>query len=115
MVQREAEAKIVRIPTFREAMDDFITRTEGAWKNRNSAAQWRASLNTHAAALMGRPVDRIDTNDVTAVLDSIWSRLPVAAKRVRGPIEVILSMANETVLELLGRMGSGDCGFPIRA
>ncbi|CAA2105814.1 Prophage CP4-57 integrase [Methylobacterium bullatum] len=93
LVQREAEAKIVRIPTFREAMDDFITRTEGTWKNQKSAAQWRASLNSHAATLMSRPVDRIDTNDVIAVLDPIWSRLPETAKRVRGRIEVILSMA----------------------
>ena len=93
LAQREAEAKVVRIPTFREAMDEFMKRTEGTWKNKKSAAQWRASLDTHAAALMNQAVDRIDTNDVIAVLDPIWSRLPETAKRVRGRIEAILSMA----------------------
>lgn len=91
--QRAAEAKVVRILTFREAMDEFIARTEGTWKSKKSAPQWRASLNTHAAALMSRPVDRIDTNDVIMVLDPIWLRIPETAKRVRGRIEAILSMA----------------------
>lgn len=74
-------------------MDDFIKRTELTWKNKKSAAQWRASLGAHAALLMSRPVDRIDTNDVIAVLDPIWHRLPETAKRVRGRIEAIMSMA----------------------
>ncbi|AYO84758.1 tyrosine-type recombinase/integrase [Methylobacterium brachiatum] len=93
LAEREVAAKVVRIPTFREAMEDFIKRTESTWKNKKSAAQWRASLGTHAAHLMNRPVDRIDTNDVIAVLDPIWHRLPETAKRVRGRIEAILSMA----------------------
>lgn len=93
LAEREVAAKVVRIPTFREAMDDFIKRTESTWKNKKSAAQWRASLGTHAALLMNQPVDRIDTNDIIAVLDPIWHRLPETAKRVRGRIEAILSMA----------------------
>lgn len=93
LAKREADAKVLRIPTFREAMEDFIKRSESTWKSKKSAPQWRASLETHAAPLMKRPVDQIDTSDVIAVLDPIWSRLPETAKRVRGRIEAILSMA----------------------
>ncbi|WP_342166000.1 tyrosine-type recombinase/integrase [Methylobacterium sp. SD21] len=91
--QREASAKAVRIPTFREAMDDHIARTEELWKSRKSAPQWRASLKTHAASLMDQRVDAIDANAVIAVLDPIWHQLPETLKRVRGRIEAILSMA----------------------
>ncbi|GJD34471.1 tyrosine-type recombinase/integrase [Methylobacterium aerolatum] len=91
--QREASAKAVRVPTFREAMDDHIARNEELWKSRKSAPQWRASLKTHAASLMDQRVDAIDANAVIAVLDPIWHQLPETAKRVRGRIEAILSMA----------------------
>lgn len=91
--QREAAAKVVRVPTFAEAMEDHITRNEELWKNPKSASQWRASLKTHATSLMDRRVDAIDANAVIAVLDPIWHRLPETAKRVRGRIEAILSMA----------------------
>jgi integrase len=89
---KTAAAKIRSVPTFKLAMEEFISRAEPSWKNPKSADQWRASLTTHAVALLNKKVDQISVDDIIAVLDPIWYSLPETAKRVRGRIENILSM-----------------------
>lgn len=90
---RAQSGKGVVTPTFRTMMDEYITRNTPSWKNPKSAAQWRASLETHAKAILTKQVDQIAVGDVVKVLDPIWYELPETAKRVRGRIEAILSMS----------------------
>jgi integrase len=57
------------------------------------ARQWRHSLSTYAASIMGKPVNAIETEDVLKCLSPIWSTLPETARRVRNRIERILDAA----------------------
>ncbi len=73
-------------PTFREAAAKVIALHAANWKegSRNkSVAQWQATLDVYAMPRLGnRPVDRITTADVMAVLP-IWNDKRETARRVR--------------------------------
>ena len=88
--RKQAKPSKPSMPSFKAMMDEYIARATPSWK---SPGQWRASLETHASAILNLPVDGIDVNHVIAVLDPIWFTLPETAKRVRGRIEAILSLA----------------------
>lgn len=91
---REAERRAAApVPTFEQVADELISSITTAFKNEKHRAQWRSTLTTHAAALMPKSVDAIDTTDVLAVLTPIWQELPETASRVRGRIERVLSAA----------------------
>ena len=63
------------VVTLREAADKVIVLHAATWKDGGkSAAQWQASLDAYAMPRLGsRPVDRITTADVMAVLMPIWN------------------------------------------
>ena len=55
---------------------------------------WRATLRDHAMpTVRGRPVDRIKTADVMALLLPIWNEKPVTARRVRQRVGVVMRRA----------------------
>ena len=89
----DAKPTTAPVPCFQAMMIEYIARATPSWKNPKSAAQWQASLETHADAILSLPVDSIDVNHIIAVLDPIWYKLPETAKRVRGRIEAILSLS----------------------
>lgn len=59
-------------PTFREAMERVIETRAPSWRNPKSGAQWRASLEAHAAPLMDIPVSDIEPDHVREALLPIW-------------------------------------------
>jgi integrase len=82
--------------TFRER---FIENQTGTWANAASKDQWTNSLKTYCSPVFGHlPVRDIGTALVVKVLEPIWHSKPVAAERLRGRIERVLSAA--TVAEL---------------
>jgi integrase len=81
------------VPTFGGFAERYITRVEKGWRNEVHRAQWRSSLQQHAAIIRDKPVDSIGTDDVLAVLQPIWMTKPETASRVRGRIEKILAAA----------------------
>ena len=112
-----------RVPSFRELAEQAIENRRSKWReserrgHRRSEHQWRASLGTHAAALMDRPVDTITIRDVKAVLKPIWSDKPETARRVRQRIHAVMKLsiaegfrpdnpAGEEVVEALGSQSS---------
>jgi integrase len=77
--------------TFKEACARYIAANRSGWKNIKHAAQWEATLNTHAYPLIGAlPVQSIDAALVMKVLDPIWSTKSETASRVRGRIESVI-------------------------
>jgi integrase len=80
-------------PTFGEIADALITSKEAEWRNAEHRRQWRVTLTEYAAPLWAKPVDKIDTAAVLAVLTPLWQRAPVTASRVRGRIEAVLDAA----------------------
>jgi integrase len=81
------------IPTFGEMGDAVREALSEGFRNDKHKAQWKSTLDTHAAALRSKPVDTIGTDDVLAVLKPIWMRIPETASRVRGRIEKVLDAA----------------------
>lgn len=80
-------------PTFGECVEQFLGSMEGQWRNEKHRAQWRSTLFTHGAALLGKRVSQIDNTAVLAVLTPIWGKLPETASRLRGRIERVLDFA----------------------
>jgi integrase len=81
------------IPTFGEVADDVRKTLSAGFRNEKHKAQWKLTLETHAASLRARPVDTIATDDVLAVLRPIWTTKAETASRVRGRIEKVLDAA----------------------
>jgi len=90
--ERTVEAE--RIPTFAEAAASFIKAHAPGWSNAKHADQWRNTLATYAAPVIGsKPVDQIGTEDTLKILQPIWSSKTETAKRVQGRVENILDWA----------------------
>lgn len=87
---RKVEAGAV---TFGALAERVVTDLEGGWKSPKAAPQWRASIKTHAARLLSKPVADIDTADVLDTLAPVWKRYPETAGRVRARIERVLDVA----------------------
>lgn len=90
--RRAAEAAIKAVP-FGVLAEEVIAGREGQWKNPKVAAQWRATLTKDAKRLTRKLVNEIVTEDVLAVLQSIWTKKPETAARLRGRIELVLDVA----------------------
>ncbi|MCY3837520.1 MAG: tyrosine-type recombinase/integrase [Gammaproteobacteria bacterium] len=84
-----------RAPTFAAAVDTVIAIHRDGWKGvGKSEAQWRASLRDYAMKRLGsKPVDRITTADVMAVLVPIWVEKHETARRVRQRISAVMQWA----------------------
>ena len=77
--------------TFREAADRYIATHEPSWRNAKHREQWRNTLSTYVAPVIGhKPVTGITTEDVLKILEPIWQTKPETASRIRGRIESIL-------------------------
>ena len=81
------------IPTFGEMADSVREALSAGFRNEKHKAQWKSTLETHAAPLRSKPVDTITTDDILAVLKPIWTLKPETASRVRGRIEKVLDAA----------------------
>ena len=94
--QRQAAARLdaAKLITFSQCAAAYIENHRAAWTNGKHAAQWEATLRTYAYPVFGNlPVAAVDTALVIKVLDSIWSKKPETASRLRGRIEAVLDFA----------------------
>ena len=83
------------VPTFAEAVEKVIAVHSAGWKDGGRQEKlWRSSLRNYAMPrLGGRPVNRIHTADVMAVLLPIWNEKRVTAQRVRRRISAVMRWA----------------------
>ncbi|WP_068302303.1 site-specific integrase [Pararhodobacter sp. CCB-MM2] len=80
--------------TFAEAVDIYLASKLNEFKNEKHRKQWRSTLDTYAAPLLGRKdVAEISVQDVLRVLEPIWKQKTETASRLRGRIENVLSWA----------------------
>lgn len=97
-----AEAKAA-LDTFQLAAEALHRARGEGWKNPKHGAQWLATMRAHVFPLIGsRPVNAVNTDDVLAVLQPIWTKMPETASRVRGRIEAVLNYAAATGLRPRG-------------
>ena len=88
-----ARKKSERVTTFGELADEIAGHLAEGFRNEKHKAQWRMTLTVYAEPLRAKPVDKIETADVLAVLRPIWQAKPETASRLRGRIERILNAA----------------------
>jgi hypothetical protein len=59
--------------TFREAANRYIAAHEPSWRNPKHREQWRNTLGTYVAPVIGsKDVATITVEDVFRVLEPIW-------------------------------------------
>jgi integrase len=81
------------IPTFGQIADEIAEQLSEGFRNEKHKAQWKMTLTVYAEPLRAKPVDKIGTADVLAVLRPIWQTKPETASRVRGRVERVLNAA----------------------
>ncbi len=79
-------------PSFAEATDAVIAIYRTGWKQGGRTEQkWRTTLRDYAFPTLGaKPVDKITTADVMAVLVPIWHEKPVLARTLKQGIDRIV-------------------------
>ena len=90
--KRAASAK-EGVQTFGDAADAFLDSFRSSWRNAKHADQWVMTLRDYAKPIRNRSVNEISTDDVLAVLQSLWKVKPETASRLRGRIERVLDFA----------------------
>jgi integrase len=88
-----ARKKSEGVPTFGELADEIAGHLAEGFRNAKHKAQWRMTLTVYAEPLRAKPVDKIETSDVLALLQPIWREKPETASRLRGRIERVLNAA----------------------
>jgi len=79
---------------FKDAVDRCLASKLDGFKNAKHRDQWRNTLDTYAAPVLGlMTVEQITTQDVLRVLQPIWQSKTETASRLRGRIEAVLSWA----------------------
>jgi hypothetical protein len=79
------------ITTFSEATETYISACEAGWKNSKHRQQWRNTIASYAAPVIGRKhPSAITTEDICTILQPIWLAKPETASRLRGRLERIL-------------------------
>ena len=82
--QRTVRHDAPGVPTFSDAAERVIALRAPTWSSARHATQWQESLRLHALPVLGdRPVDEIETADVLAILEPIWTSKAETASRVR--------------------------------
>ncbi len=89
-----AKLAAARVPTFREAMEAYLSKKSAEFSSEKHQKQWRATLDAYALPKIGAlRVSEITMSDVLRVLEPIWTSKTETASRLRGRIEGILSWA----------------------
>jgi integrase len=89
----QAQLDMAKAVTFEQCAERYIAAHRAGWRNGKHAAQWEATLATHAEAIGSLPVQAIDTALVLKCLEPIWTTKPETASRVRGRVENVLDWA----------------------
>ena len=78
------------VPTFAEAAERTIELHREAWKEGSPLPeQWESTFRLHAAPLLDKRVDRIESADVLRCLSPIWNSKPAAARKARHRIAAV--------------------------
>lgn len=80
--------------TFAETAAVYISTHEKSWRNAKHAQQWRNTIETYAAPVIGKVAVRdIDVPMVKRIFEPIWTSKNETASRLRGRIESIIDWA----------------------
>ena len=76
VAERREAKRLAAVPTFEAMMADTFDALRSRWTSAKTANKWRSLLTNYAGPLMGKRVDRINTQDVLNVLLPIYKTAP---------------------------------------
>ena len=80
-------------PSLLVCWKEFVAGQEAVWKGDKTKDGWMRSIESHAAAIKHRPVDRIDVEAVLLVLRPLWTTKAESAGKLRDRLERVLDYA----------------------
>lgn len=90
--ERKAQQEADR--SFRAVSTNLIAAKKPGWRSEKHGTQWEATLKSYAYPKIGdKPVAKITTDDVLAVLRPVWTRAPETGSRLRQRMEAVLDAA----------------------
>lgn len=93
-VKRQAKAiDPTRPKTFGDLVDKLVPDIVAGFRNEKHKAQWKTTLDQHAASLRPLLIGDVGTEQVLDVLKPIWLSKAETASRLRGRIEHLLAAA----------------------
>lgn len=88
-----ASARIAGVK-FGKFADDYVKSHQSEWSNTKHAAQWNMTMgDAYCSSIRNKSVAAIQTEDILAVLEPVWQKVPETARRVRMRLEKILDAA----------------------
>ena len=88
-----ANAKVAGIK-FGKFADEYVKIHASQWSNAKHASQWSMTLgDAYCSAIRPKAIAAIQTDDILAVLQPIWEKVPETARRVRMRLEKVLDAA----------------------
>jgi integrase len=94
LIRGQTKAEAVKVMTFRECAEQYISSQSAGWKSLKHTSQWTSTLQKYVYPVFGDlPVQAVDTGLVMKAIESIWTTKTETAGRVRGRIENILDWA----------------------
>ena len=92
----EARAETADRILFKDAAQRFLDLHEATWKNAKHRDQWKSTLKAYAYPTLGtRPISAIDGAVITEALQSIWTKKPETARRVKQRIERVIQWVRD--------------------
>jgi integrase len=80
--------------TFTQAAEAYIAAHASGWKSAKHGQQWRSTLDTYAAPILGHLLVRqIELRHILAVLSPIWETKTETASRLRNRLELVIDWA----------------------
>lgn len=80
-------------PSLLVCWKEYVAGQEAVWKGDKTKDGWMRSIESHAAAIKNRPVDRIDVDAVLLVLRPLWTTKAESAGKLRDRLERVLDYA----------------------
>jgi len=82
--------------TFKDASKRFLDLHRDNWKNAKHEQQWENTLRNYAYPSLGtRPIAAIDGAVITEALESIWTKKPETARRVKQRIDRVIQWVKD--------------------
>src|SRR4051812_2776437 len=91
--RRAGEAVREAGTTFGVFADALVASLSEGFRNQKHRAQWAMTLKVYAAPLRDKPLDKIGTDDVLAVVGPLWQTKHETASRLRARLERVLDAA----------------------
>ena len=79
---------------FKDATLEVYKANLPVWGNKKHATQWFATMENHVFPKIGtKPVGSIQSTDILAVLEPIWTSKPDTAKKIRQRLNMVINWA----------------------